>query len=57
MEYQKYEIKSGDLTEGQNEIIANFDLNSGIRASKPETYKSVTVGFHNGKCFHVCFKD
>ena len=55
MDYQKYTIKSEDLTEGQSEIICNFDLKCGMRSLKKDTYSSVDVGFHNGKCFHVSF--
>lgn len=37
--------------------VCDFDLKSGIRASKTDTYTSVDVGFYKGKLFHVSFKN
>ena len=56
MDYKKHTILSGELTENQNKIISDFDLKSGIRASKKDTYISVDVGFYKSKLFHVSFK-
>lgn len=57
MDYTNYTIDSGYLSQGQAEIIANFHFKCGQRALKPESYKSVSVGFYKGKCFHVAFNN
>ena len=57
MDYSTYTILSGELSENQNNLICDFDLKSGKRALKTDTYTSVDVGFYKGKLFHVSFKN
>lgn len=52
-----YKVQAGDLTEAQLEVVCNHHFNSGVRASKPELYASISISFYDGDCFAVSFEN